>query len=69
MLVVFDSDPTTVAKAAKLKKELQRLMKAIVDSDLVNLFLNKAKEVALVLLHIKITREAFLPALSGEHEP
>uniref|UniRef100_A0A5B6YH20 RING-type E3 ubiquitin transferase n=1 Tax=Davidia involucrata TaxID=16924 RepID=A0A5B6YH20_DAVIN len=54
---VFESDPTMVAKATELKKELQRLVKAIVEDDDLNVeTIDRANQTLCALKDLKLNR-------------
>ncbi|KAA8543555.1 hypothetical protein F0562_021699 [Nyssa sinensis] len=54
---VFESDPTMVAKATELKKELQRLVKTIVDDDDFNVeTIDRANQTLTALKDLKLKR-------------
>ncbi|XP_059660059.1 U-box domain-containing protein 9-like [Cornus florida] len=54
---VFESDPTMVAKATELKKELQRLVKAIGDDDDLNIdTINRASKTLSALRDLKLKK-------------
>lgn len=56
---VFDSDPTAVAKAAELKKELQRLVKAIVDDeDFTTQTIDQARDTLSALKELKLKKRS-----------
>ncbi|KAH6772972.1 plant U-box 9 [Perilla frutescens var. frutescens] len=58
---VFERDPVMVVKAVELKKELQKLLKAIVDEDDVNLeALDRAQQMLLALKELKLKNTADL---------
>ncbi|KAL2239244.1 U-box domain-containing protein 9 [Sesamum indicum] len=58
---VFEGDPTTVVKAVELKKELQRMVRAIVDEDDVNLeALDKAQQMLFALRELKLKKTVSL---------
>ncbi|XP_073039283.1 U-box domain-containing protein 9-like isoform X1 [Primulina eburnea] len=58
---VVERDPTTVAKAMELKKELQKLVKAIVDEDDVNLeAIDRAHQMLCDLKELKLKKSVFL---------
>lgn len=56
---VFDSDPAVVAKATELKKELQRLVRAIVDDeDCSTQKIDQAKETLSALKELKLRKRS-----------
>lgn len=56
---VFDSDPTVTAKAAELKRELQRLVRAIVDDeDYSAETVDQAKDALFALKELKLRRRS-----------
>lgn len=57
---VFDSDPTVMAKAtSELKKELQRLVKAIIDDeDYTTETIDQAKDTLLALREFKLRKRS-----------
>ncbi|KAL0436205.1 UNVERIFIED_CONTAM: U-box domain-containing protein 9 [Sesamum radiatum] len=58
---VFEGDPTTVVKAVELKKELQKMVRAIVDEDDVNLeALDRAQQMLFALRELKLKKTVSL---------
>lgn len=56
---VFDSDPTVMAKATELKKELQRLVRLIVDDEDYRIeMIDQAKETLSALKELKMKKRS-----------
>lgn len=56
---VFDSDPTVMGKATELKKELQRLILAIIDDDNYSTdTIDHAKEILCALKELKLRKRS-----------
>ncbi|KAL0369444.1 UNVERIFIED_CONTAM: U-box domain-containing protein 9 [Sesamum angustifolium] len=66
---VFEGDPTTVVKAVELKKELQKMVRAIVDEDDVNLeALDRAQQMLFALRELKLKKTVSLKLHNHQYD-
>lgn len=65
---VFERDPATVVRAVELKKEFQKMVRAIVDDDDVNLdAIDRAQQMLLALKELKLKKGAVSMKILNQH--